>query len=66
MDKIKNLLHGASTIINLCPNTRDDLRMRFLERSDAEALHSDWAKVGEDLRKALDQYAQEKDITNKD
>ncbi len=62
--KIKNLLRGASTVMSLYPNTGDELRMRFLDRSDAEALHDDWVKVGEDLRKAMSQYEQEQDLDN--
>ncbi len=38
--------------------------MHLLGRSNAETLHDDWLKVGEDLKKAMSQYEQEQNLNS--
>ena len=57
--KLKNLLKGAASIFEIYPNTSARLRKRFLERTDAEALYSDWQKIGNDIRRTTEKYERE-------
>ena len=57
--KVKNWLRGAGTLVQIWPDTASEMRERFLQRSDAEALYGDWQRVGDDIRKAIGQYADE-------
>lgn len=56
---LRNILDGAKTIINLFPSPELPKPQRTgrygynPERTDAEALASDWQAVGNDLRKAM-------------
>lgn len=63
-EKSKHWLKGASTVLVLFPDTATRMRKRFLERTDAEALASDWQRVGDDLRSAIRKYEDEQE-TNK-
>ena len=59
---IKNVLRGASTILELMPKTN---KRRFLNydiglSDTSEALYSDWCVVGSDLKTAAQQYRHEK------
>lgn len=63
-EKSKHWLKGASTVLVLFPDTGTRMRKRFLERTDAEALASDWQRVGDDLRSAIRKYEDEQ-ATNK-
>ena len=58
-EKLSCWLRGAATVLVLFPDTTADLRKRFLERTDAEALAGDWRAVGDDLRKAMGQWEAE-------
>lgn len=51
---ISNVLAGMGSVLVLMPsNSPQQLQKdRYLTRSDAEAIHSDWEKVGEDMRNA--------------
>jgi len=55
---IKNILAGMSTLTILPPElpTRDYLK--FLKRTDSEALADDWKKVGQDFQQALYKFEQ--------
>ena len=64
---MKSFLHGVASTISLFPErSRRVTRAKFLDRSDEEAIASDWVQVGNDLRKAMSQYDEEQDSTNKD
>lgn len=63
-EKSKHWLKGASTVLVLFPDTATRMRKRFLERTDAEALASDWQRVGDDLRSAIRKHKDEQ-ATNK-
>ena len=63
-ERAKHWLKGASTVLVLFPDTATRMRKRFLERTDAEALASDWQRVGDDLRSAIRKYEDEQ-ATNK-
>ena len=48
---LSNVLHGMGSVLEVSPNT--DYR-RFLPKgTDADRLHSDWQKVGQDLNSAI-------------
>lgn len=57
-EKAKNFLRGVATTVRMWPNTKS-AGLRFLERSDAEALYRDWEKVGGDIRSAMEQHEHE-------
>ena len=63
-EKFKYWLKGASTVLVLFPDTATEMRKRFLDRTDAEALAGDWQRVGDDLRSAIRKYDEEQ-ATNK-
>lgn len=63
-EKFKYWLKGASTVLVLFPDTTTEMRKRFLDRTDAEALAGDWQRVGDDLRSAIRKYEEEQ-ATNK-
>ena len=63
-EKFKYWLKGASTVLVLFPDTTTEMRKRFLDRTDAEALAGDWQRVGDDLRSATRKYDEEQ-ATNK-
>jgi hypothetical protein len=52
-------LHGATQAFNVFPPPR--AMPKIVERSDAEAIRSDWEAVGQDLRRALDSVRKEDD-----
>lgn len=53
LETLKNLLRGASTVLDIFPPPRRvDVGRGIINRSDAEALRGDWEKVGGALRKA--------------
>lgn len=58
-ERAKYWLKGASTVLVLFPDTTTRVRKRFLERSIAEALASDWQRVENDLRSAIRKYEDE-------
>ena len=58
-ERFNHWLKGASTVLVLFPDTTTEMRKRFLERTDAEALAGDWQRVGDDLRSAIGQYEDE-------
>jgi hypothetical protein len=53
----ENLLAGAGTIFSIAPS-RDKRLAKILNRSDSEAIASDWQTVGGDLYSAIDKYKQ--------
>ena len=63
-EKFKYWLKGASTVLVLFPDTTTEMRKRFLDRTDAEALAGDWQRVGDDLWSAIRKYEDEQ-ATNK-
>lgn len=44
---------GMGSVLNLSGNYYSEEHQRILNRTDAEALASDWEAVGRDFRKAL-------------
>lgn len=59
---LRNILIGAGSIFNLSPAPRPPLtRPKFLDRTDAEALASDWQQVGDNMRGAMEQMDKESD-----
>jgi len=59
---LRNILIGMGSIFDLCPAPRPPLtRPKFLDRTDAEALASDWQKVGDHMRGAMEQTDKETD-----
>lgn len=56
---IINWLRGASSVIDIWPDTESKMRALFLERSDADALRNDWYNVGNDIKRATESYEQE-------
>ena len=58
-EKVKNWLRGAGSLVQIWPDTESEMRKRFLQRSDAEALYGDWQRVGGDIIEAAEKYADE-------
>ncbi len=59
---LRNILTGMGSILNLFPAPRPPLtRPKFLDRTDEEALASDWQAVGDDMRTAMKQVDKEID-----
>ncbi|MCI5140460.1 MAG: hypothetical protein D3909_01740 [Candidatus Electrothrix sp. ATG1] len=57
MALLKNLLHGAGTVLNIHPHTRKRVRrFRSSPSSDTEAIKKDFEKIGNDLWKVIDEY----------
>ena len=64
--KIINWMRGASSVLEIWPDTGSRIKEQFLTRSDAEALRSDaealygdWLQVGNDIRSATEEYERE-------
>jgi len=56
------MLTGMGSIFNLFPAPSPPLtRPKFLDRTDEEALASDWQKVGDHMRGAIRQMDKEID-----
>ena len=51
---LHNLLRGASTVLEMMPMRQKPTLFR-MTRTDADALRGDWAKVGLDMRAAIQQ-----------
>ncbi len=45
-DRLKNIIRGMGSILNICPNTDYRKIINNSHRTDAEALRQDWNKVG--------------------
>ncbi len=59
---LRNILIGAGSIFNLAPAPRPPLtRPKFLDRTDEEALASDWQEVGDAMRGAMGEMDKEID-----
>ena len=59
---LRNILTGMGAIFNLFPAPRPPLTShKFLDRTDEEALESDWQAVGDDMRTAMKQVDKEID-----
>ncbi len=56
---ITPFLKGASRIFPFKRNLSD---YPFLEKSDAEAIRSDWEMVGNDIRQATEKFASENTV----
>ncbi len=63
MARLKAILTGAGRLLDFRGTMRDEKRTLvravgrgFSVRGDARALAGDWAKVGQDLQKAMSQY----------
>lgn len=55
MGMLRNMLGGAATIFNIWPPPMDHSKWPTLRhRSVEEALASDWQRVGDSMRKAMD------------
>lgn len=51
---LRNILIGAGSIFNLFPAPRPPLtRPKFMDRTDEEALESDWKAIGGDIQAAM-------------
>ncbi len=59
--KLRNLLIGMGSILDLCPAPRPLSRPKFMDRTDEEALASDWQAVGDGLRVAMKKMDEEID-----
>ena len=57
--KVKNWLRGMSSVVQVWPDTSSRIREILLRRSDSEALHGDWQRIGNDIRNATDKHAHE-------
>lgn len=57
--KLKNWLRGATSVLQLRPDTSSKMRERFLQQSAAEALYRDWERIGSDIRTATGKYEHE-------
>lgn len=56
----RNILHGAGSILDMMPRAGIVVvGQRILERSDAEAVASDWQAVGEDVSGSIAQATSE-------
>lgn len=53
-----NFIQGMGSIFNLFPNIETRTK-NYIFATDAEALASDWAVVGNDIQKAMDKFANE-------
>jgi len=51
---LRNMLKGAGSILNLFPAPSPPIELpKFLDRTDEEALASDWQKTGDAMRSAM-------------
>jgi len=57
--KIINWINGASSIMEVWPDTESRMKSRFLQRSDSEAIYRDWQNVGKDIKAATEKYEHE-------
>jgi hypothetical protein len=48
---LRSFLIGAGSVIAICPTTKPSLPTRH--KSDTDALRSDWVKIGQDFRVAI-------------
>ncbi len=54
---LKNVLRGAGSILEIPPAHKRGPRLYHPARTDLDALRSDWTRVGNDLKRALDRVA---------
>ena len=59
-EKLKNWLRGATSVLQLHPDTSSKMREKFLQRSAADALYHDWERIGNDIRTATGRYEYER------
>lgn len=59
--KVRNIIIGMASIFDLFPAPRPLSRPKFMDRTDEEALRSDWQAVGDDLRTAMKKMDEEID-----
>lgn len=58
--RLANTILGIGSIMNLYPNTVSaQISMPYFHQTDAQALASDWQKVGNDMRFAMAQIDNE-------
>ena len=51
---LRNMLIGAGSIFNLFPAPSPPIRRpKFMDRTDEEALESDWKAIGGDIQAAM-------------
>jgi hypothetical protein len=55
-------LEGLSSILDFSPLS--EKYRDLLERSDEEALRSDWQAVGDDIRTAIGKFEEERTVKN--
>ena len=60
---IKNWLRGASSSLELWPDTSSRMKEEFLHRTDSEALSRDWQRIGNDIKTAIGKYEHGKTAT---
>lgn len=54
MIRIRNILAGMGSVLDICPApTVAPIGGPILERSDADALRSDWIQVGRSMSRAI-------------
>lgn len=54
--KLKNFIRGAGSVANVWPTPAENhIGEGLLERTDAEALRSDWEAIGRDLWSSINQ-----------
>lgn len=56
-EHLKNILKGAASVLEIWPDNRDRLERIHPYKSDADALRSDWERVGADMWKAVEKEA---------
>lgn len=59
MTRLKNMLAGAASIINLFPGDPVYERPMLKHKTAADALRSDWQAIGGDMRRAIERVESE-------
>lgn len=54
--RLRNFIRGMATVQVLYPNTKSKVQASLLADTDAEALTQDWQNVGNDIRRAMEQW----------
>ncbi len=56
--RLKAILKGAASVLDIWPDSRDRLERVYPYRSEADALRSDWERIGADMWKAIQKETQ--------
>lgn len=55
--KIRHLIRGAATVLEIFPSHGGHYRRAYPHISDVDALRGDWKRVGKDIQKAAKKVA---------